>query len=162
MQMKRKLVGFEKTLFFLVILFGLPSSLLAQRGPAPLVGTWEVTITSQNGGPTSNMGFVTFNADQTMTESSLEDLTPPVSSPGRGVWAHTEGNNYAATFKFFIVDPTGNLVCTARVNQTSTLNSKADQWSGPARFDCIDPNGNDLFGFDLSVSATRMKLEPLN
>jgi hypothetical protein len=161
MEAKRKFVSFEKTLFFLVVLFGLPSSLLAQGGSAPFVGTWEVSITSPNG-PPSNISFVTINADHTMTETSLEDLHVPVSSPGHGVWAHTEANNYALIFKFFIVDPTGNLVCTAKVRQVATLNSMGDQWSGPARLDCIDPNGNELFGFDLSVTARRMQLEALN
>ena len=165
MEAKRKFVSVEKTMFLtmflLMVVFGLPSSLLAQHGPAPLVGTWEVSITSQNG-PPSNTSLVTINADHTMTETSLEDLHVPVSSPGHGVWAHTEAHNYALTFKFFIVDPTGYLVCTAKVRQTATLNSQGDQWSGPARLDCIDASGNELFGFDLSVTATRMQLEALN
>ncbi len=160
MDTKRKIVHLEGALFLLVMSLGLSSHVFANEiGTARLVGTWEVIVTTPNG---LNPSLVTFNADNTMTESSVQDLHPPVSSPGHGVWAHTKANNYAFTFKFFIVDATGNLVCTATVRQTINLDRDADEWSGPSRIDCVDPNGNELFGLDLSATATRMRLEVLN
>ena len=160
MEAKRKPVHLEAALFLLVMSLGLSSHVFAnESGTARLVGTWEVIVSTPNG---PNPSFVTFNADNTMTESSVQDLHVPVSSPGHGVWAHTQGNNYAFTFKFYVVNPTGNLACTAKVRQTVTLDRDADEWSGPSRIDCIDPNGNELFGFDLSATATRMRLEVLN
>ena len=159
MDTKRKFVHLEAALFLLVTSLGLSTHVFADdSGTARIVGTWEVNVSTPNG---INLSLVTFNADNTMTESSVMDLLPPVSSPGHGVWAHTKANNYAFTFKFFIVDKTGNLACTAKIRQTLHLDRDADEWSGPARLDCIDPNGNELFGLDLSATATRMRLELL-
>ena len=160
MEAKRKFVHLEAALLLLVMSLGFSSHVFANESDtARLVGTWEVTVSTPNG---PNLSLLTFNADNTMTESSVQDLHPPVSSPGHGVWAHTQTNHYAFSLKFFIVDPTGNLVCTAKVRQTITLDRDADEWSGPSRIDCIDSNGNELFGFDLSATATRMRLEVLN
>ena len=162
MEAKRKFVHLEAGLFALVASLCLSSHVFAnesdESGTARLVGTWEVSVSTPNG---INPSLVTFNADNTVTESSVQDLQPPVSSPGHGVWAHTKGNHYAFSLKFFIVDKTGNLVCTAKIRQTITLDRDADEWSGPARIDCIDLNGNELFGGDLSATATRMRLSLL-
>ena len=168
MEAKRKFVHFEALLFAAVMSLCLPSHVFANESdqsdesgtarPARLVGTWEVSVSTPNG---LNPSLVTINADNTMTESSVQDLHPPVSSPGHGVWAHTKGNHYAFSLKFFIVDATGNLVCTAKIRQTIILDRDADEWSGPARIDCVDPNGNELFGGDLSATATRMRLAVL-
>ena len=160
MENKRRFVRWEAALFVLVMSLSLPSHVFASASStSPLVGTWEVTVLTPNG---PNLSLVTINADNTMTESSVQDLHPPVSSPGHGVWDHIQGNKYAFTFEFYIVNPTGTLVCTAKVRQTLTLDKDADEWTGPSHIDCVAPNGNELFGFDLSASATRMRLEVLN
>ena len=165
---KRKFAQLGAALFALSFSLSLSPCVFAHEGDegdenggaraARLVGTWEVTVSTPEG---PNPSLVTFNADNTMTESSVQDLHPPVSSPGHGVWAHTKGNHYAFSLKFFIVDPKGNLVCTAKIRQTITLDRDADEWSGPARIDCFDLNGVELFGGDLSATATRMRLSLL-
>ena len=162
MQTKRKFVYFQAALSLLVMSFCLSPNVLAQRGSGRLVGTWEISVTPLNGAP-HNLSLITFNADGTMTEVSLQDLHPPVSSAGHGVWAHIEANKYAFSFKFFIVDPVGHLVCTARVRSTVTLDKDGDEWlSAPAHIDCTAPNGNTVFGFDLTATATRMPLDLLD
>jgi hypothetical protein len=153
--MKGKRSGLAAALFSLALLLCVPSHVLAQRGPDPLVGAWEVSIAGGNPG---NIG----HADGTLAETSVADvLDVPVSSPGYGVWAHTQANHYTSTMKFFLVGPGPAGYCTAKVRQNLTLTS-ADKWSGPARLDCLDGQGNVLFGSDLSVAATRMHLETLN
>jgi hypothetical protein len=158
MKTKKRFARFAAALLAVAVLFCPPSRISAQRGPDPIVGTWELSIA---GGPPGNIGFVIIHADGTVAETSLEDVvSPPVSSPGYGLWAHTQASNYTLSFKFFLVGPGPEGYCTAKVRQSVTLTSP-DQWSGPGHLDCFDAGGNALFGFDTSVTANRMHLEPL-
>jgi hypothetical protein len=160
MQTNRKVARLAAAaLLSLAFLSCLPSRVLAQRGPDPIIGTWEVSI---QGGPPGNIGFVIVHADGTIAETSKEDVvSPPVSSPGYGVWAHSQANNYAMTFKFFLVGPGPDGYCTAEVRQNLTL-TDANHWNGPGDLRCFAADGTTLFEFPLTATASRMRLELLN
>ena len=63
-----------------------------------LTGTWELTITPDDGSP-SFLGFYSFGAEGNASFSSAGPPIPGLGNPGYGVWKKLRLNRYAATIR---------------------------------------------------------------
>jgi hypothetical protein len=127
-------------------------------GGYDLTGTWETTITPDDGTP-SFQGFYTFNADGTASFSSAGPPLPALGNPGYGVWKKTNRNNFAVTIKMNSYDESFQFAGRLKINLRIRM-------AGPNTFitngDAVtvyDVDGKEIITLSGSEIAHRMIVE---
>lgn len=128
-----------------------------KTGLFDLTGTWELTITPDDGSP-AFVGFYSFGADGNVSFSSAGPPIPGLGNPGYGVWKKIKHNRFAVTFKMisytlgFQFD--GTLKVLADIQMTSE-----NTFVTSDTIIIYDPEGNEIVRLAGSAQGRRMTVE---
>lgn len=142
------------------------------RSPAPLEGSWEVTIKPHDcisgaEAPSQfwNFSYLTFSTGGTMFEANSNPrFQAGQRGPGHGYWERTGKNTYEAVLQAFIqfttdppaIPPNPTYVRgSQRIEQTIEL-IDTEHWQSIADVSFRDVNGNPVSHGCASAFATRM------
>lgn len=117
-----------------------------------ILGTWAVEVTPAGEAPFQAM--VTFSAGGGVVET--ESTTP---GTGLGSWESRGGGRFAVTFQRFEFDAEG--APAGRVVVRTEVTVSGGRFSGPFKFDAIDPAGNVVFSGEGTATGTRFAVQPL-
>ena len=77
----------------------------------------------------------------TLTETTA-GVSPALSTPGYGVWRHTDGHSYSAVVESFVFNPAGAWIQTHRLTRAIELNNDADEFTDTVKLEIFDTSGN--------------------
>ncbi len=147
-------------------LIGAASFLLAANHQGPnngIVGFWKVKFVAEGnaGGPPDGTvidnGFAQWHSDGTEIMNSSK---PPVTSNFcLGVWQKSGPSSYQLNHFALGFDGSSNFVGPVQIQESVTLNRKADQYSGTFTIDQYDPMGNPQGHVAGNVTATRVTVD---
>lgn len=107
-------------------------------------GVWESTVTIRNcqtGNP-----LAMFRAMEMFVHGgSLVDTNaapPSTRGPGFGRWQYVAGNQFTATFRFFLYNPDGSFAGVRRVSRVIELVGAGDDLISTVSIQVFDPNNN--------------------
>jgi hypothetical protein len=126
-----------------------------------LVGSWLVTL------GIGNRVVASFTGDGIAIGSGQGDvsLAPdlPTLTSQQGAWNYVGGQQFAVTLMSVQYDvPTAEYRGLIKIHLLLTVNRPADDFSGTARVEIIDPAGNLVDTFSFPIDGTRIKVEPVN
>jgi hypothetical protein len=124
-----------------------------------LVGSWLVTL------GIGNRVVASYTADGIAIGSGQGDvsLAPdfPTLTSQQGAWNYVGGQQFAVTLVSVQYDvPTAEYRGLIKIHLLLTVNRPADEFSGTARVEIIDPAGNVVDSFSFPLEGTRIKVEP--
>jgi metal-dependent hydrolase (beta-lactamase superfamily II) len=67
---------------------------------------------------------------------------PSLSTPGLGVWRHTDGDTYSAVSEAFVFNPAGAWIQTHRLTRAIEIGNDADEFTDTVTLQIFDTNGN--------------------
>lgn len=121
-----------------------------------LTGTWELTITPDDGSP-SFKGFYTFFADGNASFASAGPPIPALGNPGFGVWEKVKKNKFASLIRMISYTPDfqfdGTLKILANIQMTGP-----NQFVTSDTVKVYDPAGNEIVTLGGSAQGRRIKL----
>jgi hypothetical protein len=129
------------------------------KGPKTVVGAWLVDVT-----PVIQPAFVsltTFTEDGGVIETNSLAIGSPPETPGHGRWHRTGSRDFTMTFWNILGDGSGGFAGTAKIKAAVRVHTNGDAWQGTFEVDVYDPTGTEVFSDSGTVSATRIKVEPL-
>ena len=134
---------------------------ILERQKKAIVGSWLITVTTPGFPPLKTL--LTFTEDGNVMGTGQGDVTASRAlSVGQGVWSHQGGRTFASTFlQISYETQTGVLRGLVKFRLTHTLDSSGNEWSGPYKFDFLDPAGNPVFSAGGTTQAQRIKVELL-
>lgn len=154
----------------LIILLARPTFTQNGTGQAPLVGSWEFTLTPAPT-PTSPpveppiQGLATFTSDGSVTEADSAELVPGQSTPGHGIWQPSPVVPAVTRFfvRFTCIVPNPDAWHSAQkiVSMTVALNSNGSKFSGGYTFEVVDPSGQAVSTGSGTVTGQRIAHSPL-
>jgi hypothetical protein len=127
--------------------------------PASMVGMWMTTFTDSTG-EVVDAGYDIWHSDGTQI---LNDITPPVAgNVCIGIWQQTDKYTYVLNHPSWAFDPDTNmnLVGTAYILETVTLDPGGDSFTGKFSFEGYDLDGNHVFHQEGVLTGERVKQEP--
>jgi hypothetical protein len=139
--------------------------------PAPLEGTWNVSVTPYNcatGVPVTSATFrsrLAFHGGGSMSETNFNlSFQPGQRSPGLGSWERTGPRSYRAVFEAFIFftsvvtppTPPRYTQGQQRVDQSIEMQDE-DHWTSTALVSFADVNGAPLNSGCFNASAERQQ-----
>lgn len=132
-----------------------------ERQKKAIVGSWLVNVETP-GFPALKI-LLTFTEDGCVIGTAQGDVAASRAlSVAQGSWVHQGGLTFASTFIQVSYEiQTGNLRGLVKFRLTHTLDSAWNEWSGPYKFDFINPAGTVLFSAGGTTQAQRIKVEPL-
>lgn len=161
-----------------MLLLGSAATAMAQgvpvgrsAAPAPLEGTWNVSVTPYNcstGVPVTSATFrarLGFHAGGTMTETNFNSsFQPGQRSPGLGSWERTGPNSFRAVFEAYIFftsvvtppTPPRYTQGQQRVDQSIEMQD-VDHWTSTALVSFVDASGSPLNSGCFNATAERQQ-----
>ncbi len=133
------------------------NEILSSSSGYDLTGTWELTITPDDGSPSFN-GFYTFNSDGNASFSSAGPPIPALGNPGYRVWKKTRYNRFASTIRMNSYDEKFQFAGTLKINAKIRLTSH-DTFVTEDQVTVIDPDGNVIVVLGGSAQGRRMEVE---
>jgi hypothetical protein len=136
--------------FALAVMLLLTSGLGAQVGNSesqagPIEGMWRLQITvrdCQTGAAQRTFpALFAFAKGGILTETSA-GVSPALSTPGSGVWRHTDGHSYSAVVEAFVFNPAGAWIQTHRLTRAIELNNGADEFTDSVKLEIFGTSGN--------------------
>jgi hypothetical protein len=133
-----------------VMLLLTTSGLGAQEGNSEsqagqLEGMWRLQITvrdCQTGAAQRTFpALFAFAKGGTLTETSA-GVSPALSTPGYGVWRHTDGHSYSAVVEAFVFNPAGAWIQTHRLTRAIELDRDADEFTDTVKLEIFNTSGN--------------------
>ena len=147
-------------------LVGTASFLPAANHPGPnkgIVGFWKVKFVAEGnaGGPPDGTvidnGFAQWHSDGTEIMNSSK---PPVTgSFCLGVWQKTGPSSFQLNHFALGFDTSSNFIGPVQIQESVTVDRKADQYTGTFTIDQFDPAGNPLGHVAGNVTATRVTVD---
>lgn len=125
------------------------------------VGSWEVTITPEAGGPPPFEALFTFHEDGTVLESDDGPPTPHLFTAGHGVWKWTDRREFAATYKQINFDEAANTTGIFRGRVKFTLGRNANTINGVVVVEFYLPDGTLVFTGNATAKGRRIEVDPL-
>jgi hypothetical protein len=110
-----------------------------------LQGTWRVQLTVRD--CQTGVALRTFPAlfdfakGGTLTYTTA-GLPPGLSTPGYGVWRHTDGHAYSAVTEAFVFSPAGAWIQTHRLTRAIEIGNNEDEFTDTVTLQIFDTNGN--------------------
>ena len=116
----------------------------AQSGKAGKIeGTWRVEVTLRNcqtGAPIRTIQAMnTYLRGGSMLETGSSS---PIRSPGHGIWQHTGGRNFTATFIFFRFNPDGTYAGPQKVTRNIEVGEDGNEFTATSSVEILDVNDN--------------------
>jgi len=136
--------------FALAVMLLLTLGLGAQEGNSEsqagrLEGMWRVQLTvrdCQTGAVQRTFpALFAFAKGGILTETSA-GVSPALSTPGYGVWRHTDGHSYSAVAESFVFNPAGAWIQTHRLTRAIELDKDADEFTDTVKLEIFDTSGN--------------------
>ena len=129
----------------------------AQSEDAGLKGTWRLQVTvrdCQTGQALRTFpALFAFAKGGTLTVTTAGQL-PSLSTPGLGVWRHTDGHTYSAVSEAFVFSPAGAWTQTHRLTRVIEISNDANEFTDTVALQIFDTNGNlILTGCATSVAS---------
>jgi hypothetical protein len=145
----------------------LGSGLLTVRAPAQdngshsgLEGAWRLQVTvrdCQTGQALRTFpALFTFAKGGTLTVTTAGQL-PSLSTPGLGVWRHTDGHTYSAVSEAFVFSPAGAWTQTHRLTRVIEVGNDAREFTDTVALQILDTNGNLIVTGCATSVATRFE-----
>lgn len=132
-------------------------------GGAGIVGFWKVKFVAEGnaGGPSDGTvidnGFAQWHSDGTEIMNSSK---PPVTSSFcLGVWQKTGPSSFQLNHFALGFDSSSNFIGPVQIQESVTVNRKADQYAGTFTIDQFDPMGNPLGHVAGNITATRVTVD---
>jgi hypothetical protein len=69
---------------------------------------------------------------------------PALSTPGLGVWRHTDDGTYTAVFEAFVFSPAGAWVQTHRVTRSIEIGNDPNEFADTVKLDIFDTFGHPI------------------
>jgi hypothetical protein len=117
----------------------------AQSEDAGLKGTWRLQVTvrdCQTGQALRTFpALFAFAKGGTLTVTTAGQL-PSLSTPGLGVWRHTDGHTYNAVSEAFVFSPAGAWTQTHRLTRVIEISNDANEFTDTVALQIFDTNGN--------------------
>jgi len=145
--------------------FGTASLLLvANNAPAgaDIVGFWKVKFLSEGNagipdGTVLDNGFSQWHSDGTEIMNSSK---PPVTGDFcLGVWQKNGPSSYQLNHFALGFDSASNFIGPVQIQESVSVDKKADQYSGTFTINQYDPMGNPMGGVAGNVAATRITVD---
>jgi hypothetical protein len=125
-----------------------------------LVGTWDLTLTFSDGSSVpSTLTVIPGRRDGegSVIHAALASLLlPSPTTPEQGVWEHTYGNRFVASYQGWSVDstftaPAGRVGFRHKI----ALSKNRERFNGIATFEVLDPLGNVVFSDTIKTEGRR-------
>jgi hypothetical protein len=145
--------------------FGTASFLQVASHPgagAGIVGFWKVKFVAEGNagipdGALIDNGFAEWHSDGTEIMNSSK---PPVTSSFcLGVYQKNGPSSYQLNHFALGFDASSNFIGPVQIQESVTVNRKADQYAGTFTIDQFDPMGNPLGHVAGNVTATRVTVD---
>ena len=152
----------------LVVVVGLslsPQTLRTARGSEEatlgqqLEGTWLLTVTRGMAPPGEPLAFptaITFLPGGAFFETPA--LVAGRTTPGHGQWVRTGDREFRGSFLFFLLDPFGAFVGTAKVTATYTLSEDLQELRVTGLTQILDAEGAILGARPINAVGRRMTI----
>lgn len=144
-----------------------PASFLQVASHAPagasIVGFWKVKFVAEGnaGGPPDGTvidnGFAQWHSDGTEIMNSSK--APVTGDFCLGVWQKNGPSSYRLNHFALGFDSSSNLIGPVQIQESVTVDHKADQYSGTFTIDQYDPMGNPQGHVAGNVTATRVTVD---
>jgi len=125
-----------------------------------LEGTWrlQVTVRDCHTGAAQRTfpALFTFAKGGTLTVTTAGQL-PSLSTPGLGVWRHTDGHTYSAVSEAFVFSPAGAWTQTHRLTRVIEIGNDANEFTDTVALQIFDTNGNLIVTGCATSVATRFE-----
>ena len=153
--------GITALVLAVMLILGSGSATRAQSEDAGshkrLEGVWRFQVTVRNcqtREPLRNFpALFTFAKGGTLTVTTAGQF-PALSTPGLGVWRHTDGDTYSAVFEAFVFSPAGAWIQTHRITHSIEVGDDADEFTDTVKLEIFDTTGN-LIATGCATSAAR-------
>ena len=153
--------GITALVLAVMLILGPGSAIRAQSEDAGshkrLEGVWRFQVTVRNcqtGEPLRTFpALFTFAKGGTLTVTTAGQF-PALSTPGLGVWRHTDGDTYSAVFEAFVFSPAGAWIQTHRITHSIEVGDDADELTDTVKLEIFDTTGN-LIATGCATSAAR-------
>ena len=131
-------------------------------GGAGIVGFWKVKFLSEGNtgipdGTVLDNGFAQWHSDG--TEMMNSSRAPVTQSFCMGVWQKTGPSSYQLNHFALGFDTSSNFIGPIQLQESVTVDKKADQYTGTFTIDQFDPMGNPQGHFAGNVAATRITVD---
>jgi len=117
----------------------------SQSQAGRIEGTWRVQLTVRNcqtGEPLRSFPALFIFGQGGMLSYTTAGQPPALSTPGFGVWGHTNGNTYSAVSEAFVFSPAGAWIQTHRLTRAIELSSDANEFTDTVTLEIFDTNRN--------------------
>ena len=128
-----------------------------------IIGFWKVKFVAEGnaGGPPDGTvidnGFAQWHSDGTEIMNSSK---PPVTSNFcLGVWQKSGSSSYQLNHFALGFDTSSNFIGPVQIQESVTVDRKADQYTGTFTIDQFDPMGNPLGHVAGNITATRVTVD---
>jgi hypothetical protein len=124
---------------------GLMARAQSQSQAGRIEGTWRVQLTVRNcqtGEPLRSFPTLFIFGQGGTLSITTAGLPPALSTPGVGVWGHTNGNTYSAVSEAFVFSPAGAWIQTHRLTRAIELSSDANEFTDTVTLEIFDTNRN--------------------
>ena len=131
-------------------------------GGAGVVGFWKVKFVAEGNagipdGALIDNGFAQWHSDGTEIMNSSK--APVTSSFCLGVFQKSGPSSYQLNHFALGFDASSNFIGPVQIQESVTVNRKADQYAGTFTIDQFDPMGNPLAHVAGNVAATRITVD---
>ena len=131
-------------------------------GGAGIVGFWKVKFVAEGNagipdGALIDNGFAQWHSDGTEIMNSSK--APVTSSFCLGVFQKSGPSSYQLNHFALGFDASSNFIGPVQIQESVTVNRKADQYAGTFTIDQFDPMGNPLGHVAGNVTATRVTVD---
>lgn len=131
------------------------------KGGQELTGSWRLSVSIPPGSsacpPGSDPCVFLALANASSDGNVIQTAALPGTSTGHGVWKRIGLRQFTIRSTYFRLDPEGFPVGTAETVSTVELTSDGLSASGAYVNTLLDLDGNELGGFEATVTATRLE-----
>ena len=125
-----------------------------------LEGTWRLQVTVRD--CQTGQALRTFPALFTSAKGGTLTVTtagqlPSLSTPGLGVWRHTDGHTYSAVSEAFVFSPAGAWTQTHRLTRVIEVSNDTQEFTDTVALQIFDTNGNLIVTGCATSVATRFE-----
>lgn len=126
------------------------------------IGSWEGTLTPEEGGPPPFRILFTFGAGGTVVATDAGPPSPHLASSEHGAWKYIGNREFLVTYKQLLFNDKGELDSLFKGRIRFRLTRAGLEISGPVIVDFYDAQGNPLFSGAGTIKCTKIQAEPLH
>ena len=129
----------------------------------PIVGSWDVTITSLKWPGGSLPDWYRARATFGRSGGLVQTVTDPFITTGHGTWKKIAPRTFAVTTFLSQFAPDGTFLGTIKASATILVRLDGKHFKGePYRFEFFDPDGKLLLTGSGVARGTRIRAEPID